>query len=630
MPHLLFPAVLRMSVAASGAILAVLLARLLLKRAPKIFSYVLWAVVLFRLLCPVALPFGFSPMDLLQPPAAGTEAVEHDTLHDGEHQAAAPPAGQPPEQDGDPALEQEMPAGSTAQQAASVAGVLWLCGVGAMLAFQLLQLLRLGRRLTGAVPLEGNVYLADHIPTPFVLGLIRPKIYLPSALSERARSYVLRHERHHIRRGDHVTRVLAFGALCLHWFNPLVWLAFRLTARDMEMSCDEAVIRSTRDDIRADYSASLLQFAAGRRGSIPAPLAFGEGDTRERIENIMQDKRPTWLAVVLASLLCISLTVCLSSGPKPDASQIPDETYTMSDEDVAAYTGSPIGAVMADLDYADGEKLVFHYLNGFFVLDLKSYELIQRLDLSKLNLARHGQGDTVLLVQVDRAGNDAYLSSQGTGAQDFETYRLNLDSGAVAQGEMPADTELFTDFADISSIPVLEGWCSDRGIRTGDGTCYYLLTQDGMVGGLKLVILPDGDAGRAEVHGVFGQLPAPAELSVAPATEELLAQSPDYEALDAAIDGYGSRLVLTTNAAVQDLSLFYLTWDENAQKLVTAEGEALYQAEEFTPDRPLVVSISFPGVLPTVGLSYTDTDGSQQVLHIGMSGKDGSFLLMEA
>ena len=629
MPHLLFSAVLRMSAAASGAILAVLLARLLLKRAPKIFSYALWAVVLFRLLCPAALPFGFSPMELLPTPVAETETVEHGTLSDGAHQAVTLPAGQPPEQTGDPVLEQEMPAVSAAQRLTSIAGVLWLCGVGTMLVFHLIQLLRLHSRLTGTVPLRGNVYLADHIPTPFVLGLFRPRIYLPSGVSERERPYIIRHETHYIRRGDHITRLLAFGALCLHWFNPLVWLAFRLSARDMEMSCDEAVLRGTRDDIRADYSASLLQFAAGRRGSIRAPLAFGEGDTRERIENIMKYKRPTWLTIVLAALLCVSLTACLASGPKPDASQAPDETYTMSDEDFEAYTASPIGAVMAELDYADGEKLVFHYLNGFFVLDLKSYELTQRLDLSKLDLAHHGQGDTVLLVQADKEGSYAYLSSQGTEAQNFETYRIDLDSGAVEQSEMPADTELFTDFADISSIPVLEGWCSDRVIRTGDGTCYYLLTQDGMVGGIKLVVLPDGNAARAEVHGVFGQQAAPAQLAVAPATEELLAQYPAYDELDASIDAYGNRLLLTTDQPVKDLTLFRLTWDEETQTLVTVPGEELYHAEEFTPDRPLVVSVSFPGILPTVGLSFTDTDGSQRTFQFAMSGKDGSFLLVE-
>ncbi|WP_130871085.1 M56 family metallopeptidase [Intestinimonas massiliensis (ex Afouda et al. 2020)] len=629
MPHLLFSAVLRMSAAASGAILVVLLARQLLKRVPKIFSYALWAVVLFRLLCPAALPFGFSPMDLFPDPVPETGTVERVDLPDGEHQTATIHVGQQPEQTGSPALEQETPAVSAAQRLMSIAGILWLCGVGAMLVFHLAQLLRLRRRLTGAVPVEGNVYLADHIPTPFVLGLFRPRIYLPSTVSERERPYILRHETHHIRRGDHITRLLAFGALCLHWFNPLVWLAFRLSARDMEMSCDEAVLRGTRDDIRADYSASLLQFAAGKRRFIRAPLAFGEGDTRERIENIMKYKRPTWLAVVLAALLCVSLTACLSSGPKPDASQAPDETYAMTDEDFAAYTGNPIGAVMADLDYADGEKLVFHYSNGFFVLDLKSYELTQRIDLSKLDLAHHGQGDTVLSVQVDREGNYAYLSSQGTEAGDFAAYRIDLDSGAVEQGEMPADTELFTDFADISSIPVLEGWCSDRGIRTGDGACYYLITQGGMVGGIKLVVLPAGDAARAEIHGVFGQQAAPAQLTVAPATEELLARYPAYDEIDASIDEYGNRLLLTTDQTVKDLTLFRLTWDEETQTRVTAPGEALYHTAEFTPDRPLVVSVSFPGILPTVGLSFTDTDGRQRTFQFDMSGKDGSFLLVE-
>ena len=164
----------------------------------------------------------------------------------------------------------------------------------------------------------------------------------------------------------------------------------------------------------------------------------------------------------------------------------------MSDEDFEAYTASPIGAVMAELDYADGEKLVFHYLNGFFVLDLKSYELTQRLDLSKLDWPITGRGDTELLVQADKEGSYAYLSSQGTEAQNFETYRIDLDSGAVEQSEMPADTELFTDFAGHQLHPGAGGLVQRQGDPTGDGTCYYLLTQGRHGGRIKLVVLPTG------------------------------------------------------------------------------------------------------------------------------------------
>ena len=148
------------------------------------------------------------------------------------------------------------------------------------------------------------------------MGLIHPKIYLPSAMSEVEQSYIIQHERHHIRRGDHVIKLLAFAAVCIHWFNPLVWLAFALASKDMEMSCDEAVMRQTDRDIRADYSSSLLQFSTGKRVVIGTPLAFGEGETKERIENIMKYKKPTMIIVVLAVIVCVGLTACLSSNPQ--------------------------------------------------------------------------------------------------------------------------------------------------------------------------------------------------------------------------------------------------------------------------------------------------------------------------
>ena len=201
----------------------------------------------------------------------------------------------------------------------SAASIIWICGVAAMLLFHLLQLIPLRRKLTGAVPLKDNIYLADYISTPFVMGLIHPKIYLPSAMSEAEQSYIIQHEKHHIRRCDHVIKLLAFAAMCIHWFNPLVWLAFALSSKDMEMSCDEAVMKQMGRDIRADYSSSLLQFSTGKRVLIGTPLAFGEGDTKERIENIMKYKKPTMIIVVLAVIICVGLTACLSSNPQSDA-----------------------------------------------------------------------------------------------------------------------------------------------------------------------------------------------------------------------------------------------------------------------------------------------------------------------
>lgn len=318
--HTVFSAVLNMSITASISILVILLARIILKHAPKIFSYALWAVVLFRLLCPVSLTSQFSLMGLFPAPTTETGRIEYVSLDVPNTERPAITVDVPAsdlDQTTDNSVE-VMIAGSI-DFLISAASIIWICGVAAMLLFHLLQLIPLRRKLTGAVPLKDNIYLADYISTPFVMGLIHPKIYLPSAMSEAEQSYIIQHEKHHIRRCDHVIKLLAFAAMCIHWFNPLVWLAFALSSKDMEMSCDEAVMKQMGRDIRADYSSSLLQFSTGKRVLIGTPLAFGEGDTKERIENIMKYKKPTMIIVVLAVIICVGLTACLSSNPQSDA-----------------------------------------------------------------------------------------------------------------------------------------------------------------------------------------------------------------------------------------------------------------------------------------------------------------------
>ena len=328
----LFLKVLRMSATASAVILAVLLARLLLRRAPKAFSYALWAVVLFRLLCPFSIESAFSLLPAVQtrPSGDGMGTVQIYTgisavnnqvngyLSEHPYPVASVPApaqgvstnpGVPAES---AAPMEAAPAEKTPINWLGLGQWVWLAGVALMLAYSLVSLLRLRRRLVGFVPLEGekNVRLADHIPSPFVLGVFRPKIYLPSGLPENERDYILLHERTHIRRGDHIFRALAWLALAVHWFNPLVWLAFHLAGKDMEMSCDEAVLRKMGRDVRADYSSSLLRLSTGRR--LPAgPLAFGEGNPQSRIKNVLHWKKPArWvMAAALAAVVCAGVAL---------------------------------------------------------------------------------------------------------------------------------------------------------------------------------------------------------------------------------------------------------------------------------------------------------------------------------
>lgn len=327
--HRLFPIVCNMSLTASVVILAVLAVRLLLRRAPKVFAYALWAVVLFRLLCPVSVTSAVSLMGALGAPAQErtqrTSAVEYvpaDIMIRGTAPAVTQLPQPPlPAETGGAVSDAPADTAPAAVPAMSfnepvfILTLIWLAGMVLLLAYSLVSLLRLRRRLVGTVRLRDNIYLADHIPSPFVMGLFRPKIYLPSTLTETERGYILRHEQYHLRRRDHLVKFLSFLALCIHWFNPLVWAAFVLSGKDMEMSCDEAVVRELGEDIRADYSASLLSLATGRRIMAGMPLAFGEGDTGSRIRNLLNWKRPRPWVMAVCAVVCVGLIALCAANP---------------------------------------------------------------------------------------------------------------------------------------------------------------------------------------------------------------------------------------------------------------------------------------------------------------------------
>lgn len=308
-----FSQILNMSLTASVVILLLLLLRLPFKQAPKVISYALWGIVLIRLLCPVSLPSPASLFSWTEAPAveAGQtmSAISYlPTIYPSNVPAAAENTTDPVETAA-PQAEKSQP------DVREIAAWIWLAGALILAAWAAAAYFRLLLRLRSAVPLGKRVYLAEQISTPFVLGLLRPRIYLPADLQEGERDYILLHERLHIRRGDHVTRLLAYGALCLHWFNPLVWLAYLLSGRDMEMACDEAVVKKLGAAIRADYAASILSLATGRK--LAMPLAFGAGDPKGRIRNLARWKRPALWGISAAVLACAVLAVCLLTNPAP-------------------------------------------------------------------------------------------------------------------------------------------------------------------------------------------------------------------------------------------------------------------------------------------------------------------------
>ena len=311
----IFERVLNMSLTGSIVIAVVLLARLLLRRAPKIYSYMLWAVVLFRLLCPISLSAGLSVLKPL--PVTTSQGLSTVTYRPVE--PVTPASGEL----GQEAARQE-PAetakAETGDQAMTLAAAVWLTVGGALAGCSLVQYTVLRRKLREAAPYRGEILLSDKIRTPFVMGVLSPKIYLPWDTPQEERRFIIAHERQHIHRGDPLWKLLGYLALCVHWFNPLVWLAFFLGGKDMEMSCDEAVLNRLGEDIRADYSQALLRLATHKRLIAGMPLAFGEGETKGRVRNMARWRRPkVWVSGICAVLCLVVLAVCALNPQKSDS-----------------------------------------------------------------------------------------------------------------------------------------------------------------------------------------------------------------------------------------------------------------------------------------------------------------------
>ncbi len=315
----LFIGVLNMSLTASVIILAVCVIRFFWRGAPRIFSYILWAVVLFRLLCPVSFSSAFSLLNAVPESTAdgGTmEYISYDLARTGQTGAQM----QVPVVRLNSNLSVSVPAAvgdsaDPAQIVLFVAACVWLLGLGALLLWNFLSLLRFRGRLRGAEHLRDNVYRLSDGGTPFVYGLLRPRIYLPLGLGAEEERYMLLHEQIHIHRGDPVFRFLACAALCLHWFNPLVWLAFALSGKDMEMSCDEAVLRKLGGGVKKEYSASLLALATGERALRSIPVAFGESSTKSRIKNVLSYRKAKPVIVAAAAVICVLALIFLAANP---------------------------------------------------------------------------------------------------------------------------------------------------------------------------------------------------------------------------------------------------------------------------------------------------------------------------
>ena len=311
----IFLKLLNLSISASWLVLAVLVLRLVSKRSPKWMNVLLWGIVALRLMLPFSIE---SALSLI--PSAETVSpavVQFDpapTITSGVEFI-------------DNAVNPSLSESFAAAPLASVnplyvwtylAGWVWLIGLGAMLLYALVSYLRLRRRVSVSLPIQDNIYLCDAISSPFILGVVKPRIYLPSGLDEVQRQNVLSHERAHLARRDHWWKPLGFALLAVYWFNPVLWLAYALLCRDIELACDERVIRTMDESAVKTYSTVLLACSMPRKAVITCPLAFGEVGVKERVKNALHYKKPAFWVVAASVAVCVVVAVCFLTNPPTD------------------------------------------------------------------------------------------------------------------------------------------------------------------------------------------------------------------------------------------------------------------------------------------------------------------------
>lgn len=405
----IFVQILDMSVAGTFVILAVLLARGLMRRFPKKYVYALWLIVGIRLVCPVAVYSPFSLFNLNftedtyeafyqavgenETTASKQNPENHETVSGQKNMAGNKSAkSEEPQQMSDQMQENsfvlpeqspektdagvnmtkeiadtERAEGTTTDAdtvAAEQAGlpvkilhwmsIIWLVGMILFILWNIILTVRVRKKLGRAVRYRDNIYESDNIPSPFVLGVFSPRIYIPFRLSDREREYILRHEQYHIHRRDYLTKIIAVLITSVYWFHPLVWVSYFCMVRDMEMSCDEYVLSEMEEDVRQDYSRSLLAFAANERRFALGTLTFGETDTRSRIKHVLKfKKKGKWMSVLAIALFALVGTACLTNGQPSGDNVSEPENVTGG---AVSVSGNAV-AETADSEYDENEDM---------------------------------------------------------------------------------------------------------------------------------------------------------------------------------------------------------------------------------------------------------------------------------
>ena len=339
----LFLKIINMSISASWLVLAVLILRFVLKKAPKWINVLLWGIVAIRLIC----PFSFeSPLSLI--PSAETIPLNigmdsTPTINSGIsaiNNAVNPIISQ----------SNTPMAGASINPLQITIGIyeyIWIFGMIALALYTAISYWRLRRKVDTAVRYKDNIFQSENVSSPFVFGIIKPRIYLPFKMNGQDLEHVVAHEHAHIRRKDHWWKPFGFLLLTIHWFNPLMWMAYVLLCRDIELACDEKVIKELGNEQRGDYTQALVACSVNRRMIAACPLAFGEVSVKERVKSVMNYKKPAFWVIIISVIVCVGVAVCFLTNPKQDSYTLrivvpagSQEKFVYTDEEVSTIRNS--------------------------------------------------------------------------------------------------------------------------------------------------------------------------------------------------------------------------------------------------------------------------------------------------
>lgn len=635
-----FLKLLNLSISASWLVLAVLVLRLVSKRSPKWVNVLLWGIVALRLVLPFSIE---SALSLI--PSAETvspAAVQFDpapTITSGVSVI---------DNAVNPSLSEHFSAVPTASVNplyvwTEIAGWVWLIGLGAMLLYALVSYLRLRRRVSVSLPVQDHIYLCDAISSPFILGVVKPHIYLPSGLDEVQRQNVLAHEQAHLARRDHWWKPLGFALLAVYWFNPVLWLAYALLCRDIELACDERVIRTMDESAVKTYSTVLLACSMPRKAAITCPLAFGEVGVKERVRNALHYKKPAFWVVAASVAVCVVVAVCFLTDPPTDtdaAGLVGFHREQVTYADVTDASGAQPSSVQLTAEETDA---VYALLDAMQYKRLGAASAMQDCYARLYFISAAGErcevmlSEREMLVSPITGGKTARLYELHSGSAELRDYLFGcIGASEPAEEEMKTMTEptlsltltvpaAWEDIAELSA-------CDKGTTYLGYGIMLFHLSEKN-----ALAAYPDGGMGNVwwlvamswdnfkEWRG-YDALPVPEILGIAeyvlgaddeyvyllvlPSDVQFLLNDPvsqrQYEALQSDSQGVLTRFLKDNGIHINDMCPASSVFSPPARgDAVNATGYAAYNA--------LLAEISD---LRRSGASDVQTDFSHDLLSV--------------